>query len=142
MITKNFFRLLVNSLIKKGKKSYSEKTAYTVLKLLKKELKGHNSLLLLSNLTYKIKPAVTLRTKKVAGILIRIPSLIVEGRDISLVVRWFTAGIKLRQNVRHINEKLVVELLDLLLLNRGFVLKKRNDLHRLALLNRPFLKYA
>lgn len=142
MIKKNFFKLLINSLVKKGKKTYSEKLAYNVLKVLKKELKGRNSLVLLTNLTYKLKPCVTLRTKKVAGVLIKIPTLVAVGRDISMVVRWLVMGFQLRQGVRHIEEKVTNELLDLIVLNRGFALKKRNDLHKLALTNRPFLKYA
>lgn len=142
MIKKNFFKLLVNSLIKKGKKTYSERLAYDIVKVLKKELKGRNSLLVLTNLTYKLKPCVTLRTKKVAGVLIKIPTLVAVGRDISMVVRWLVMGFKLRQGFRRLNEKVVGELLDLIVLNRGFALKKRNDLHKLALTNRPFLKYA
>lgn len=137
---KNNLAILANSLIKKGKKAKAEKICFNFLTKLRAETK-RNPIIVLNLAINKLKPIVTVKGKRVAGTNIKIPSLIVPGQDVSVAMKWLIEAAIARGGDQKISDKLVQEVLDILA-NKGNALKKRNELHKLAVINRPFLKFA
>lgn len=135
----NLLKILNNSLIKKGKKIQIEKLSFNFLKNLKAEVR-QDPISVLNLALFKAKPVVTLKGKKVAGVSLKIPTLIANGKDFSISIKWFVQSSLLKIGNDKLNIKLVREVLDILA-NKGATIKKRNELHKLALSNRPFLKY-
>jgi small subunit ribosomal protein S7 len=138
-LQRNFLSVLANSLLKNGKKSKAEGICFDFLYKLRLETK-QNPVIVLNAAINKIKPIVTLKGKRVAGTNLKIPALVVSGRDISVAIKWLIDAAIIRGGDQKISDKLVQEVLDILA-NRGSSLKKKNELHKLALVNRPFLKF-
>jgi small subunit ribosomal protein S7 len=136
---KSLIKVLINTLLKKGNKFNVEKICIAFLKRLKYGY-AQNPVLTLSTVVYRIKPVVTLKSKKVAGTNIKIPSLIKSGKDISVAVKWLIDGAIQKSGDQKISDKLIQEVQDILVA-KGSTIKKKNELHKMALSNRPFLKY-
>lgn len=136
---KNLLKVLSNSLIKRGKKFKVEKVCFKFLKRLKEET-GKDPVNVLGLAVYRAKPVVTLKGKKVAGVTLKIPNLIREGQDVSVASKWIIEASVSKVGDQKIDQKLMQELIDILS-NKGATIKKKNELHRMALSNRPFLKY-
>lgn len=139
-LQRNFLSVLSNSLLKNGKKIKAEKICFDFLYKLRLETK-QNPVIVLNFAIHKIKPIVTLKGKRVAGTNLKIPTLVVPGQDISVAIKWLIEAAIARGGDQKISDKLVQEVLDILS-NKGNSLKKKNELHKLALINRPFLKFA
>lgn len=138
-VYRNFLAILGNSLIKKGKKYEAEKICFAFLRRIRVETR-QSPIVVLMTVLHKIKPIVTLKGKRVAGTNLKIPALILPGQDNTMAIKWFIESALSRGGNLEISEKLLQEVLDILA-NKGSTVKKRNDLHRLALVNRPFLKF-
>jgi len=136
---KNLLKILVNSLIKKGKKVKIEKACFNFLLLLKKGT-SKNPVLTFNYALDRVRPLVTLRNKKVAGTNLKIPILVNPGQDTSMSIKWLVESLNTKVGNDKIDTKLSQEIIDILA-SKGLTVKKRTELHKTALANRPFLKY-
>jgi len=111
---KSLIKVLINTLLKKGNKSNVEKLCIDFLKRLKYN-HLQDPVLTLNTAIYRIKPVVTLKSKKVAGTNIKIPCLIKSGKDISVAVKWLIDSADQKPGDQRISEKLIQEVQDILL---------------------------
>ena len=95
----------------------------------------------LDNLLDTIRPKVFLISKKVSGSTVRIPTPITLNKSYSIGIKWFLASVSKRAG-SPFNQLMFFELLDIYSNPSNQTLKKRDEYHKLAKLNRPFLKYA
>jgi ribosomal protein S7 len=97
-------------------------------------------LILLESVIEDIRPKIFLIPKKIAGSTIRIPGPISTKRSLSIAVRWFLSSVSKRSG-EPFNQLIVHEFIDLY--NNAFngVRAKRDEYHKLALVNRPFLRF-
>ena len=95
----------------------------------------------LDNLLETIRPKVFLISKKVSGSTVRIPTPITLAKSYSIGIKWFLASVSKRSG-SPFNQLMFFELLDIFANPANQTLKKRDEYHKLAKLNRPFLKYA
>jgi small subunit ribosomal protein S7 len=128
----------VGFLTKEGNKVRAEKVFSVVLDRLGREFKRDNRELL-EEIVNKVKPTVILRPHIVSGMTYRIPSMVPKGKEYSLALRWILASVAERKEYS-LEERLFGELADILK-GVGATIKKREEVHKTALLNRPFLKY-
>jgi small subunit ribosomal protein S7 len=95
----------------------------------------------LDNLIETIRPKVFLISKKISGSTVRIPTPITLGKSYSIGIKWFLSSVSKRHG-SPFNQLMFFELLDIYANPANQTLKKRDEYHKLAKLNRPFLKYA
>lgn len=136
---KNLLKVFSNSLVRKGKKIKIERICLNFLKLLKFNT-AKNPILTFNYSLNRAKPLVTLKGKKVAGTSLKIPVLVPTGQDVSVSIKWLIESLNLKIGNEKVDNKLVLEINDILS-NKGYTVKKKTELHKLALSNRPFLKY-
>jgi len=86
-----------------------------------------------------VKPTFELRSKKIAGNVYRIPSLLSLGRRYSFAVRFLVQAANKRTE-ETFQQKLAAEIVDAYFL-RGFAYKLKEELNREVNLNRPFLRF-
>lgn len=138
-VSKNNILLLKSILAhKKQLKSFSE-----VLFLLKQSnsFKNEDPLVLVSRALNYLRPLVVFRFKKVAGVRHRLPFIKTKGttRDQFQAVCWLLEGTSKRAGT-NFSVKLFEEINDVLN-RRGFAIKSRTLYHKMALAQRPALKF-
>jgi ribosomal protein S7 len=87
-----------------------------------------------------IRPKVFLISKKISGSTVKIPTPVSVFKSYSIAVKWFLASVSKRSGSPY-NQLMFFELLDIYTNPANQTLKKRDEYHKLAKLNRPFLKY-
>lgn len=87
-----------------------------------------------------IRPKVFLISKKISGSTVRIPTPIPLHRSYSIATKWFLSSVEKRKG-GPFNQLIFAELLDIYANPVNSTLKKRDEYHKLAKLNRPFLRY-
>jgi small subunit ribosomal protein S7 len=88
-----------------------------------------------------IRPKVFLISKKISGSTVRIPVPVNINKSYSIAIKWFLNSVSKRSG-SPFNQLIFFELLDIYSNPSNQTLKKRDEYHKLAKLNRPFLKYT
>jgi len=129
---------LVNTLMRKGKKSVAEAISYQAFDLIKEKTKN-DPLKVFQSAVENIKPIVEVKSRRVGGASYQVPVEVRSQRRISLALRWLTQYAKQRTG-KSMQEKLAAELIDAAN-NTGGAVKKKEDTHRMAEANKAFAHY-
>lgn len=86
------------------------------------------------------RPKVFLSSKRVAGIIYKIPVPISVDRSFSTVIRWFIAAAGKRRS-HNFAKSIFDEFNDLYKNSSNTIIKKRDEFHKMAYVNKPFLRY-
>jgi ribosomal protein S7 len=89
----------------------------------------------------KIRPKVGLFSKKIAGINYKIPVPVTYTKSVSILIHWWLASAKRSGKGKSFVTAFISELDDAYRTPTSSIAKKRDETHRLAHLNRPFLKF-
>lgn len=135
----DYIKILIQLLIRKGRKLQAEKIIFNFFLFLKKEYNCINieEFLILKFNFYE--PKISFVARKVSAIIYMLPNYISVFRSKILVVRQFFISAKERFEYGFFN-KLIFEQKDFML-NYGKTIKKIEDFQELAKKNKPFLKY-
>lgn len=137
-IAPNIFNVFIGFLTKNGNKLKAEKLCLLILLSLKKTFKK-NPFYILESCIRRIRPVVSFKPKKIAGITYKLPMLLNTKRANSLAVRWLLESAR-RRHEKGIAKKLIKEI-KIVYSGKGNVYKKKKELHNIVLANRAFLKY-
>lgn len=129
---------LINTLMRKGKKSITERICYQAFDMIKTKT-GNDPLKVFKQAVDNVKPLVEVKSRRVGGASYQVPVDIRSSRRIALALRWITLYAKARMG-RSMEEKLTAELLDAAN-NTGAAIKKKEDTHRMAEANKAFAHY-
>jgi small subunit ribosomal protein S7 len=129
----------VGSITKNGKKTKSIRIFNHFLFNIRLKFEG-NPLDILDFIIDSVRPKVFLLPKKIAGSTVRIPAPITVNRSYSMAVKWFLNSSKKRSG-ESFDRLIMDELLDIYINPMNTTLKKRDEYHKLAKLNRPYLRY-
>jgi len=129
---------MINTLMRKGKKSVAERICYQALAIAS-EKSGVEPLRLFKTAVENVKPVVETKSRRVGGASYQVPVEVRQSRRTSLALRWLVHFSYARSG-RSMEEKLAAELLDAT--NRtGGAMKKREETHRMAEANKAFAHY-
>ena len=128
----------VNAIMKKGKKSLSEKIVYGSMDRVK-EITKDDPLKMFEKAVENVRPILETKSRRVGGATYQVPIEVSDNRSISLAVRWILryAG---ERGGKSMIDKLSAEIVDAVN-NRGGAIKKREDVHKMAEANRAFAHY-
>lgn len=128
----------VNTVLKKGKKSLSEKIVYGAMERVKQKAK-EDPLKMFEKAVENVKPVLETKSRRVGGATYQVPIEVSINRSISLAVRWLIRYARDRAG-KSMDEKLSAEIIDAVN-NRGGAVKKKEDTHKMAESNRAFAHY-
>jgi len=128
----------INAVMKKGKKSLSEKIVYGSMEQVKRKT-GQDPLKTFEKAVENVRPFLETKSRRVGGATYQVPIEVDINRSTSLAVRWILKYASGRSGKSMI-DKLAAEIIDAGN-NKGGALKKREDTHKMAEANRAFAHY-
>lgn len=129
-------KLLINSIMKNGKKSVAEYIVYQSLKKVQTETKK-DSLEILEKAIKNIKPQFKLSIIKIKGIKSNVPIELNLYSQLNLAIKWLVGSANQR-NEKGFSNKLANEIIDASVYT-GNSIKKRDQLHKQIEANKSYL---
>ncbi len=129
---------LVNRLMNDGKKSVVEKAIYDAFDDLEKKLK-RSPVEIFKEAMDNVTPRIEVRSRRIGGATYQIPVEVSARRGSALALKWIKTAI---ENIkgRELSNKLVSVVLDSLE-NKGWAVKKREEVFKMAEANKAFAHY-
>jgi small subunit ribosomal protein S7 len=130
--------LLINRIMKNGKKSTATRMVYQALDIMKQRTK-REGLEVLEDALKNVGPIMEVRPRRVGGTTYQVPMEVTTSRRMTLAMRWIIAASRSRGGKSYA-DKLAGELIDAAN-NQGSAVKRREDTHKMAEANRAFSHY-
>nr|YP_009942250.1 ribosomal protein S7 [Haplocladium microphyllum]QOC71418.1 ribosomal protein S7 [Haplocladium microphyllum] len=130
--------MMVNRIIKHGKKSLAYRILYKAMKNIKKKTKK-NPLSVLRQAIRRVTPNVTVKARRLGGSTYQVPIEIKSAQGKALAIRWLL-GASRKRSGRNMAFKLSYELIDAARDN-GDAIRKKEETHRMAEANRAFAHF-
>jgi len=131
-------QVMINKIMKRGKKSVAERIFYTALEQVEQRTK-EDPRQVFEQAVRRAMPMLEVRPRRVGGATYQIPLEVRPSRQLSLAMRWILSAARARQG-RPMSERLATELVDAYR-EQGAAIKKRDDTHRMAEANKAFVHY-
>ena len=130
--------MLVNRLMRKGKKSVAYTIVYQAIAEIN-EATQQDPVKVLEQAIRNVTPLVEVKARRIGGSTYQVPLEVHPERGTALALRWILTASRNRPNRTMVN-KLKSELLDAAK-NIGTAIRKRDEVHRMAEANKAFAKY-
>ncbi len=131
---------VVRALMKCGKKSTAERIVYGAIEEIRAKVEGKDPLEVMDTAIANMKPKVEVKSRRVGGTTYPVPVEIRPARQLSLALRWMAQYAGTRRGTP-MPKAVALELVDAFN-NQGNVIKKRDDVHKMAQANKAFAHYA
>lgn len=129
----------INMVMRKGKRSVSEKIVYGALDAISKQTGNKDSLDIFKKAIENVKPRLEVKPRRIGGATYQVPVEVATDRGNFLAMMWIRNVARSKKG-RPMREKLAAEIMDAY--NRvGTAIKKREDMHRMAEANKAFAHY-
>ena len=147
---------MIRVIMQDGKKTVAEKIVYGAIEKIGEEIKKNPAkfektegdqkvavtepIEVVSQAIENMKPKVEVKTRRVGGTTYPVPVPIAANRQLSLALRWTTQYASARHGMG-MPAAVAAEIVDAFL-GQGNVIKKRDDVHKMAAANKAFAHYA
>ena len=143
---------MIRVIMKDGKKTVAERIVYGAIDRVKEMIEKDPAKFTKDNKVWSdplevvaasidnMKPQVEVKTRRVGGTTYPVPVPIPANRQLSLALRWTTQYASARHGVG-MPFAVAAEIVDAFL-GQGSVIKKRDDVHKMANANKAFAHYA
>ncbi|MFN3305579.1 MAG: 30S ribosomal protein S7 [Candidatus Kapaibacteriota bacterium] len=129
---------MVNTVLRKGKKSLARRIVYGALEIIAQKTK-QNPLDVFRKAVSNVAPLVEVRSRRIGGANYQVPVEVREDRRISLALRWLRMYAKQRKD-KTMSARLASEIIAAAN-GEGASVKKREDTHRMAEANKAFAHF-
>jgi len=127
---------LISTIMREGKKTVAQRIVYSAFEKVSEKLEKGDPIDLLLGALENIRPKLEVKSRRVGGATYQVPVEITFERQQSLAFRWMVDAALARKGMP-MREALAAEIVDAYN-NTGTVVKKREDVHRMAQANRAF----
>ncbi len=131
-------QMMINRIMKNGKKSVAERIMYQALDQVE-ERTHEDPRQVFEQAVRRVMPMLEVKPRRVGGATYQIPIEVRPARQLSLAMRWILGAARARQG-RPMPERLAVEIIDAYR-EQGTAIKRRDDTHRMADANKAFVHY-
>lgn len=131
-------QVMINKVMKDGKKSKAERIVYDAMDLIEQRTKEEPRQVF-EQAMRNAMPVLEVRPRRVGGATYQIPLEVRPARQTSLAMRWILGAARGRTG-RPMADRLATELVDAYR-EQGTAIKKRDDTHRMAEANKAFVHY-
>jgi len=128
----------INMIMKKGKKSLSERIVYRSFDIVNEKLK-RDPLEVFQKAVENVRPLLEVKSRRVGGATYQVPVDVNSRRGTTLALRWMRNYARAKSG-RPMEQKLADEIIDAYK-RQGAAIKKREDTHRMAEANKAFAHY-
>ena len=129
---------LINSVMRKGKKSIAERMVYQAFDIIGERTK-ESPLPVFHKAIANVKPIIEVKSRRVGGSTYQVPTEIRNRRRVALSMRWLI-NFALKRPDKSLPTKLAGEIMDAANM-RGAAIKKKEDTHKMAEANKAFAHY-
>lgn len=134
------FKKIVNMMMREGKYARAEKTYLQMISHIQ-EVTNKPSSEIIKSALQNVIPVLSLKTKKIAGQSYQIPTPIKDSRAIFLGIKWILqaakkSGVGKDRWAEYLAKEFIAAAN-----KQGAAVKAKEDLYKLILQNRPFLKF-
>nr|YP_009673172.1 30S ribosomal protein S7 [Ulva mutabilis]YP_009927323.1 30S ribosomal protein [Ulva compressa]ARO34821.1 30S ribosomal protein [Ulva compressa]QDE53756.1 30S ribosomal protein S7 [Ulva mutabilis]QDE53793.1 30S ribosomal protein S7 [Ulva compressa]QPF96208.1 ribosomal protein S7 [Ulva compressa]QVO50985.1 30S ribosomal protein [Ulva compressa] len=130
--------MLVNRIMKDGKKTLAYKIVYQTMQLISEKTE-QNSLQILEQAIENVKPLVEVKAQRIGGSAYQVPIEVNSERGTVLAIQWILSAARNRAGNSSVL-KLTNEILDAFA-KTGGAIKRRTEVHRMAEANKAFAKF-
>jgi small subunit ribosomal protein S7 len=130
--------MLINRIIKNGKKSIAQRITYTAMDLIQDKT-DINAIKVLEKAVKNITPLVEVKGRRIGGSTYQVPIEVKTYRGTNLALRWLINAAKKRTG-KNIIVKLSNEIIDASNYT-GNAIRKKEEVHKMAEANRAFAHY-
>ena len=130
--------MTIRRVMKSGKKSLAAKIVYDALDIIK-DRTGEDPIEVFEEAIRNLTPLVEVKARRVGGATYQVPMEVRQGRGTALALRWLI-GYARQRSGKTMAMKLANELMDAAK-ETGGAIKKREDTHRMAEVNKAFAHY-
>ena len=130
--------MLINKIMKRGKKSTAESILYGALQIIEQQ-ESKEPVSVLEQAIKNATPLLQVKPRRVGGATYQVPVEVQPDRALSLAMRWLLKSASIRAG-KSMAEKLAAEIVDASK-QQGATIKKREDTHKMAEANRAFAHY-
>jgi small subunit ribosomal protein S7 len=131
-------QLLVNRIMRRGKKSTAVTMMYEALDIVHQRT-NRDPIEVLDQAIKNVGPVMEVRPRRVGGATYQVPMEVPNSRRLTLAMRWIIDASRARSG-KSFAEKLSGEVLDAAN-NQGSAVRKREETHKMAEANRAFSHY-
>ena len=128
-------QVLINHVLKQGKKSTATRVVYDAMDIIEDKLKK-NPVEVFEAALRNVGPVMEVRPRRVGGATYQVPMEVDTNRKLALAIRWIMAASRARGG-RSFAEKLAAELMEAAE-NQGAAIRKKEETHKMAEANRAF----
>lgn len=128
-------QVLINHVLKQGKKSTATRLVYGALDIIEDKQKK-NPVEVFEAALRNAGPAMEVRPRRVGGATYQVPMEVDSNRKLALAIRWILAASRARGG-KSFAEKLAAELMEAAD-NQGAAIRKKEETHKMAEANRAF----
>lgn len=128
-------QVLINHVLKQGKKSTATRVVYDAMDIIEDKLKK-NPVEVFEAALRNVGPVMEVRPRRVGGATYQVPMEVDASRKLALAIRWIMAACRARGG-RSFAEKLAAELMEAAE-NQGAAIRKKEETHKMAEANRAF----
>lgn len=131
------FTLFINRLLKDGKKKIARKILFNTLNLIESRTKKP-SILILEKAVRNCIPSVQLKSRRIGGVTHQVPTFLTKLQAIKLAIRWL-----IQSTSKNTGKSIVIKLANEIIeasKGLGSVVKKKEEIHKMAESNKTFLQ--
>lgn len=129
----------INIIMRNGKKTVAQKLVYSALQQLE-ESQNKPALELFEEILDKSRPTVMLKSRRVGGANIQVPVPVERQKGLLIAMRWIRDFARKRKG-QPFDKDLLREFNDILT-DQGDVLKKRDEIHKMAEANKTYAHFT
>ena len=127
---------LINVIMKSGKRTLAERIVYGAFERVSEKLQKGDPVDLLMGAMENARPKLEVKSRRVGGATYQVPVEISFERQESLALRWIVNAATGRKGTP-MREAIAAEIIDAYN-NTGSVVKKKEEMHKMAQANRAF----
>ncbi|MBE2214901.1 MAG: 30S ribosomal protein S7 [Opitutaceae bacterium] len=127
---------LVNAVMNSGKRTTAQRIVYGAFEKVSEKLEKGDPVDILLGALENVRPKLEVKSRRVGGATYQVPVEIPFERQESLALRWILDAAGSRKGTP-MREALAAEIVDAYN-NTGTVVKKKDDVHKMAQANRAF----
>lgn len=127
---------LVNMIMEQGKRILAQRIVYSAFERVSEKIGKGDPVDLVIGALENVRPKLEVKSRRVGGATYQVPVEVSFERQQSLAFRWMVTAARKRKGVP-MNEALADEIVDAYN-NTGAVVKKKDEMHRMAQANRAF----
>ena len=130
---------MINTVMKKGKKSTAANIVYGAIDDIKDQMKDEDPIVVFSQAIENVSPRLEVKSRRVGGATYQVPLEVRPKRQTALAARWLIQYAENRRGIP-MRRALAIELMDAYR-GQGNAIKKRDDTHKMAQANKAFAHY-